>query len=200
VTAAEKLEPLDWETYLADEERSPSKREYVYGRLFAMAGGSEAHSVISVNCILSIGRRLGEGCRVLNSDFKVRVRDERGVRFYYPDCSVVCDAPMSTAHFRDDPAVVVEVLSPSTRRVDEGEKWQGYLSLPSVLVYLLVDSTRHGVNVWRRQGTQFVPETYAGLHESIALPEIGLTLPLAEIYANVSWPLRAPEPDGEVEA
>ena len=188
MTAAGRLEPLDWQTYLDDEERSPFRREYIYGRVYAMAGGSEAHSTISVNCAIAIGRRLRPGCRVLNSDFKVRIRDSRGARFYYPDCSVVCDAPVSKAHFRDDPTIIIEVLSPSTRRIDESEKMEGYLSLPSLTAYLLVDSERHGVVVWRRNGEQFVAETYAELSSSISLPEIGVTVPLSEIYANVEWP------------
>jgi len=188
MTAAKKLELLDWQDYLRGEESAQRRHEFVHGFVYAMAGGTYEHSLIATNIVGALMKRLGQGrCRVLNSDFKVRIRTDRGIRFYYPDCSVFCTQIAPNSLFADEPVVVVEVLSPSTRRLDQGEKREGYLSIPSLAVYLLVDSERSQVALWRRRGANFDSEAYTDAAASIALPEIGVELPLVEIYANVDW-------------
>jgi Uma2 family endonuclease len=189
MTAAKRREPLDWRVYLEGEGLAERKHEYVGGFVYAMAGGVYLHSLISTNTTTALGKRLGDGsCRVLNSDFKIRVRTESGFNFYYPDCSVVCTALERGALYVDDPVVVVEVASRSTRRIDEGEKRESYLSLPSIGAYLLIDSEQLRVTVWRRCGSTFDRELYVEETSSVPLPEIGVELPLAEVYANVEWP------------
>jgi Uma2 family endonuclease len=188
MTAAKRREPLDWRVYLEGEELAERKHEYVGGFVYAMAGGVYLHSLISTNTTTALGKRLGDcSCRVLNSDFKIRVRTESGFNFYYPDSSVVCTTIERGALYVDDPVVVVEVASRSTRRIDEGEKREAYLSLPSLGAYVLIDSEQVRVTIWRRSGSSFHRETHLDESESIALPEIGVELPLAEVYANVEW-------------
>jgi Uma2 family endonuclease len=194
MSAAGRLEPLDWQAYLDGEERADRKHEYVFGQVYAMAGGRVQHNRIAKNAISALDRRLaGSPCEVFGSDQKVRVRSDGGFCFYYPDAMVVCGATDPDAVFLDNPVVIVEVLSPSTRRIDEGEKKAGYLTIPSLGAYVLVDSERPGVVVWRRRGEEFQRETYADLGAAVALPEIDVTLPLGEAYANVEWPK---EPSG----
>jgi Uma2 family endonuclease len=196
MSAADRLEPLNWETYLAGEEHAERKHEYVNGFVYAMAGGRIQHHRLASNVLTALSRRLGSGrCEAFNSDLKVRIRTENGVRFYYPDCTVVCEASDPDAVYVDNPVVVVEVMSRSTRRIDEGEKREGYLSLPSLAAYVLVDSERVGVAVWRRRDDEFKPESFVELSASVSLPEIGVELPLAEVYANVTWPVETPEGD-----
>lgn len=200
MTAAKKLELLDWQEYLRGEERAKRKHEYREGYVYAMAGTTILHDVIVGNALYAIRQRLGRGpCRIHTADVKVRIRTDRGVRFYYPDCQVVC-SPVKDAKgvFVDDPVVVVEVSSPSTRRIDEGEKREGYLGLSSLAAYLLVDSGQARVTVWRRRDSAFDSEVYGDVSTAIPLPEIGVELPLAEIYANVDWTKAAPS-DEELE-
>src|SRR5947209_5087464 len=123
MSAAGRWKPLDWEAYLDGEERAQRKHEYVYGAVYAMAGGRIQHARIASNILAAIHRRLPAGtCEVFNSDVKIRIRNEKGVCFYYPDVSVVCDSNPPDLVYQDEPVVVVEVLSPSTRRIDESEK------------------------------------------------------------------------------
>src|SRR5438132_2278002 len=127
MTAAKKLDLLSAEDYLAGELTSPIKHEYLGGVVYAMAGARNAHNLIATNIIGALCARLrGRPCRPFNSDTKVRVRLTTQVRFYYPDASVVCRANPQTDSFQDDPAVLFEVLSHSTRRIDEGEKKDAY--------------------------------------------------------------------------
>src|SRR5205085_1055503 len=123
MSAAKKLKLVSVEDYLAGELVSPVKHEYLGGVVYAMAGATNLHNAIAMNTAVAIQTRLrGKPCRAYNSDTKVRVRLSGHVRFYYPDVSVVCRSNPPTDSFQDEPAVIVEVLSDSTRRTDEGEK------------------------------------------------------------------------------
>ena len=89
---------------------------------------------------------------------------------------------------RARPALVLEVLSESTRRTDTGEKQDAYLTIPSLKVLLLAESDRPPVVVYRRRsGGGFEAEEYSGLGEVISLAEIGCELRLAELYEGIVW-------------
>jgi Uma2 family endonuclease len=122
MTAAEKLDLVSVEDYLAGELNSTVKHEYLGGMVYAMAGARNAHNVIATNIVgvLHAGLR-GKKSRPFNSDTKIRVRLPTQWRFYYPDASVVCRPNPAGDSFQDEPAVIVEVLSEATRRIDEGE-------------------------------------------------------------------------------
>ena len=201
MTAAERLDPLDWQAYLDGEELATRKHEYVYGRVYAMAGAKNLHNVISGNILIALGGRLkGSPCRASGSDQKVRIRTKDGVCFFYPDVTVDCEPLKPDLVYTDTPKIVVEVLSPSTRRVDEGEKCELYLKIPSLTAYILVDSERLGAVVLRRSGAEFKREIHVEPSGSIPLPEIGASLPLPEVYANVVWSKAKSEDDASDES
>jgi Uma2 family endonuclease len=84
--------------------------------------------------------------------------------------------------------VVVEVLSESTRRTDLGEKRSAYLGVPSLKVLLLVETEEPRVVAHRRQvDGGFQIEHHVGLETVIPLPEIGVSLSLAEIYERIDF-------------
>jgi Uma2 family endonuclease len=119
------------------------------------------HNLIASNGLVVLGSRLrGKLCRPYNSDTKVRIRLPDEVRFYYPDVSVICRPNPPTDSFQDEPAVLVEVLSKKTRRVDEGEKKEAYLTISSLYVYLLVEQETAVVTAFRRTAQGFVREEY----------------------------------------
>jgi Uma2 family endonuclease len=107
-------------------------------------------------------------------------------RFYYPDALVTCRPNAPNDAFQDEPAVVVEVVSAETRRIDEGEKCLAYLQIPSLAVYLLVEQDSRNVIAFRRGPEGFRREEYLGSGAAVPLPEIGVELPLAEVYAGVA--------------
>ena len=79
------------EEYLAGEELSAEKHEYLNGVVLAMSGGSPTHSIVGVNIVASLANRLrGQPCRPFSSDMRLRVRQGSDVRFYYPDAMIVC--------------------------------------------------------------------------------------------------------------
>ena len=193
MSIARKLNLVSVNDYLAGELASPTKHEYVGGVVYAMAGAGNAHNVIATNVLGSLHARLrGKPCRPFNSDTKVRVQLPAQVRFYYPDASVVCRPNPQTDSFQDEPVVIVEVLSARTRRADEGEKKDAYLTIPSLAVYLLVEQDTPAVVAFRRADGEFVREVYDGLGAVIPLAEVGVELPLADVYEAVEF---IPEPD-----
>ena len=188
MSAVPKLGPLSVEDYLAGELISPVKHEYLAGVVYAKAGARNAHNLIASNTLGSLHARLrGHRCRPYNSDTKIRIRLPSHVRFYYPDTSVICRPNPQTDSFQDDPAVIVEVVSRRTRRVDEGEKKEAYFTIPSLSVYLIVEQESPSVVVFRRGEQGFAREVYTGTGAVIPLPEIEADLPLAEIYDGVEF-------------
>ena len=176
------------EEYLANEHNSPVKHEYVAGVVYGMAGGKNKHHRIATNVTISFGLHLrGKRCQAFNSDVKVRIRSRQYECYYYPDVSVVCESNPPDDTFQDKPIIVVEVASPSTRRIDAGEKKDAYLTLASLAVYMIVEQDMPVVILYRRTPQGFVQEVYEGLETSIPLPEIESELPLAEIYEGVEF-------------
>ncbi len=177
------------EDYLAGEERAETKHEYLGGVVYAMAGGTNDHAAISANAILALGSRLrGKRCRVFSSDARVRIEFADHTRFYYPDAQVVCDANAGMERFQERPAVVVEVLSESTRRTDLGEKRDAYLAISSLKLLVFAESDRARVIVYRRRAEGgFTAEEYEGRHGTIELPEIEAALPLSELYEGIGF-------------
>jgi Uma2 family endonuclease len=86
--------------------------------------------------------------------------------------------------------VLFEVLSRGTRRIDEGEKKDAYLTIPSLGVYVMVEQETAAVVAFRRTDSGFVREVQEGLDAVLPLSEIGIDLPLIEIYETVEF---APE-------
>jgi Uma2 family endonuclease len=195
MSAARKLNLVSVEDYLGGELVSPIKHEYLGGVVYAMAGARNAHTVIASSTLIAVGSRLRGGrCRALNSDTKIRVRLATHIRFYYPDVSVICRPNPPTDSFQDEPAVLFEVLSRRTRRIDEGEKKDAYQTIPSLSVYVLIEQETAAVIAFRRTETGFVREVYEGLDAVLPLGEIGIELPLAEVYEAVEF---APEAEND---
>ena len=189
MSSAPHTEPISIPDYLADEQSAKRKHEYVDGVVYAMVGATNSHNRIATNATISLGEQLrGRPCQVFNSDTKIRVRQSRGTRFYYPDLSVSCRPNPSNDTFQDAPIVIVEVLSGSTRRVDEREKMEAYLSIHSLCVYILVEQSTAAVQLYRRLDSGFAREAYAGFDAIIPLPEINCQLPLVDVYDQVEFP------------
>lgn len=160
MTAAETLNAISVKDYLAGELESPVKHEYLGGAFYAMAGARNVHNTFAGNIFAALHARLrGRKCKPFNSDTKIRVRLPTHWRFYYPDASVVCRPNPPDDSFQDEPAVIFEVLSRATRRIDGGEKKDAYLTIPSLAAYVLVEQDTAAAVVYRRTEQGFVPKS-----------------------------------------
>jgi Uma2 family endonuclease len=180
---------LSVEEYLAGERASTSqKREFIEGVVYSCPDASERHNLIASNTTISLGLQLrGKAERVFGSDTKIRIRLTHGTRFYYPDSMIVRRLNDPDGRFQDNPVLIVEVLSSITRRIDEVEKLDSYRAIESLEVYVLIEQSQAQVTVHRRVDGAFVRESYSGLEAAIPLPELNISLPLAEIYESISY-------------
>jgi Uma2 family endonuclease len=176
------------EEYLVMERESPEKHEYYKGEIFAMAGAGNNHHIITANIIGEIHQYLkGKSCTVYPSDMRLHI-PETGL-YTYPDAMVVC-GPKEFLDAKKDtllnPVLVVEVLSLNTEAYDRGEKFRMYRSIPALREYLLVDSQRHSVELYRKNTEgHWVLSDAQHLESSIHLTSIDLTLVLPDVYAGV---------------
>jgi Uma2 family endonuclease len=194
MSTAARLNLVPVEDYLAGELISPVKHEYLGGVVYAKAETRNVHNIIAGNTLSAVHVRLrGRPCRPFNSDTKIRIHLPGHIRFYYPDASVSCRPNPPTDSFQDEPAVLFEVLSRRTRRIDEGEKKDAYLTIPSLGVYVLIEQETAAVVAFRRTKGGFVREVYQGLDAVLPLGEIGIEVPLAEIYESVEFVAEAEE-------
>jgi Uma2 family endonuclease len=175
------------EEYLEGELASEIRHEYVAGNVYAMSGGTLNHQRIAGNFIRIAGNQLAEKtCFPTGSDFKLLVPLGAGEEaFYYPDGMIICVPVPGDALFTDSPGVILEVLSPTTRRTDEVQKLRDYITIPTLGTYILAETDSPLLTLHRRDGAGFRRETLSGLDAVLALPEAGVTIPLAELYRDV---------------
>jgi Uma2 family endonuclease len=180
------FQPITAEQFLAMDFGSDRKFELVDGAIRMMTGGTSTHALVAANTLSFLRLKLrGTGCRPYGSDMAVRV-DETNVR--YPDVSVYCGDPAD----RDkpavlsfaDPRVIFEVLSPSTRRVDQEGKLREYRALSSMDTIVLIDTDSERSRVHQRLGpTSWRDDIFPQPHD-IDLPSLGIVLPHDEIFAR----------------
>lgn len=169
------------EEYLAAEETAEVKHEYVFGRVYAMSGGTIGHDAVGNNLRALIHTHLRGGpCRLCGPDVMLRISPDI---YYYPDAFVVCDGPLDPrAREIWTPRLVIEVLSDSTEAHDRGDKFKQYQTLATLSDYLLVDGRERGVERFRRsEHGLWLYERYAP-EASLTLESIGLTTPIAAFY------------------
>jgi Uma2 family endonuclease len=173
------------EDYLSAEEVSPTKHEYLAGSVYAMAGASWAHNRIVVNLLSILDHQLeGKQCAAFGGDMRLRISQPAHTFYYYPD--VMVDCSNSQEDELDSPAVIFEVLSPATGRVDQGEKLLNYQSIPSARVYVLVEQLQPALTVYRcTPGGEWTRELLHDLGGVLELPEIACRLPINSIYKRV---------------
>ena len=189
MTALKNPSLISIEDYLASEETSEVKHEYLGGTVHAMAGATNQHNVIALNALAFLHLQLrGKPCQAFNSDTKIRIEFPDHTRLYYPDALVVCHPNPRTDHFQDQPVVIIEVLSDSTRRADLAEKRDAYLTIPSLKVLIFVEPEKPLVSLHRRKsGGGFALEHHSGLEAVIPLPEIEASLALADLYDRAEF-------------
>ena len=174
--------------YLASEEMSETKREYLGGAIYAMAGPSDSHNRIVFNLGRLLGNQLqGRRCEGFGSDMRLRLHraSPDSVYFYYPDAMIVCNPAGAGDGWREQPAVLFEIISESTRQIDEREKRSAHLQIPSLEAYVRLEQGPPEAVVEFRTLEGWKRERVVGMDGVIRLPTLEVELPLAELYERV---------------
>jgi len=177
--------------YLCSEEKSQTKNEYVAGRLVAMAGSTLSHARVSTNILAILHNKLrGHPCEVFSSD--VKVRPERFKSYRYPDVTVACQPKLADEKLATilNPTVIFEVLSESTSSIDLRDKLREYISIDSMLQYVVLSQDKALLHTYFRQSIEqpWILRFAAGLEESIDIPSLKLSIPMRDVYAGVELP------------
>jgi Uma2 family endonuclease len=173
------------EEYLELEASSQEKHEYYLGEVFAMSGPKVQHNIIAGNVFSGLGNKLkGKYCRPFNSDQRIHI--EKNTLFTYPDISIIC-GEIKTLNNDDwnvtNPTVVIEILSPTTKNYDRGEKFMLYRDIPTLKEYILIDSERIHIETFRLNASNhWELEEYRDVSEVLPIPSINISITLSEIY------------------
>ena len=166
--------------WAADQPRG--RFELVAGQVVAMAHERAGHARAKGRVYRALGdaiARAGLDCEAFTDGMTVRI--DTGT-VYEPDALVRCgprtpDAAVEIA----DPAIVVEVVSPSSRGADTGAKLGDYFTLPSVRHYLVVNAETRTL-IHHRRGTEDAIATRILREGTLELDPPGLLLDLAAIF------------------
>ena len=182
--AARKI-PLSPADYLAGEQLSELRHEYVEGAVYAMTGARKTHNLVAGNLARALHAHLrGTPCQVFISDIKVHVAWDWRERYYYPHVVVACEPDDVDPYVIEKPKLIVEVLSESTERKDRADKFYAYRRLGSLQEYVLVAQDAARVEVYRRD-TGWDLEIYEVIEALIELRSIGLSLTVREVYEGL---------------
>lgn len=182
---AAKNEFVSVEDYLAAEETSDVRHEYLGGLIYAMAGETTAHNTINLNLATSLRAHLkGGSCRLYISDIRVNFDIRRDEYFYYPDIVVTCDKRDTHPRFIRFPKLIIEVLSESTERIDRREKFFAYTGIASLEEYILVAQNPKEVTIFRR-ANHWKGEIVSGTRAKVSVQSLKISLPLSAVYEGI---------------
>ncbi|MBI3651421.1 MAG: Uma2 family endonuclease [Acidobacteria bacterium] len=175
--------------YLELDAKSAERLEYWQGEIFSMSGASAEHAEIEGNLMAFLKPQLtARGCRIFPADMRIKVPTMPPYR--YGDLSALCDP----AQFEEiggvdaliNPALIIEILSPSTEAYDRGDKFTHYKSIPSFCEYLLVAQHRpHLSQFVRQEDGSWLQREFNDLKDAVQLSTLGCELPLSAVYQNV---------------
>ena len=178
------------EEFLLWERRQEYKNEYFCGEVVAMTGASLVHNRISSNLLFSLRRSLSRaGCEVLAADMRVWIPQTES--YVYPDVLVVCGAPELLDSERDvllNPRLVIEILSPSTERLDRNKKFRAYQTVESLTEYVLVSQDEQLIEVFTRDGKAWRYVAWLPEAGQVALASVPAALAFADVYEAVELP------------
>ncbi len=185
--AIDGIRQMTVEEYIAFDESTDLRYEYIDGEVIELAGGTLYHGFIMANASGALWQRVkGSDCRVISSDMRNRVSP---TRYLYPDFSVVCGEPVTDERAVNlwNPTLVGKVTSPSSVGRDRGEKLNYYQSIASLRIYLIIDQDRVNVELYERQDDAWQQREYRDLEATVPLMILNCDLPLAEIYAGIEF-------------
>lgn len=183
-----RLHCYSFHDYLALEEVSTVRLEFLDSEIYAMAGGSVLHAALSAAMVALLHAQIREHCRVYSSDLRIRVR-ATGLATY-ADAAVVC-GPVETdpdnADTVTNPALLVEVLSPSTIDYDLGEKCAQYKQVPSVRAMIYIWQDRRQIELRERTTDGWRAQVF-GQGQTASIESFPCRIDLDALYAGAAGP------------
>ena len=178
---------LSEKNYLEEERKASFKSEYYKGEVFAMPGATKEHNKIAGAVIGELYAHLkNKTCSVMPSD--TRVYNPLNTLYTYPDVVVSCEEEKYLDNEFDtllNPTIVIEILSITTQDYDRGTKFMLYRSIPSLKHYVLISSLEFSIEIYTRDGVQWILTTAANPEDRLYLSAIDYRFQLKEMYVQV---------------
>lgn len=176
------------EEYLAMESVAVEKHEYYKGEIFSMSSVLMKHNKIFSNLFGTLFVKLkGKSCKPYGSDTRVHIPSNS--LFTYPDITIICgkEETLNDDNFNVlNPTVIIEILSKSTKSYDRGDKFKLYRDIPSLKEYILINSEKIGVEVFRvNENKHWELEEYKSFSDQLLIKATDTTIDLQEIYDSV---------------
>jgi Uma2 family endonuclease len=173
--------------YLAFERESQERHEFYKGEIFLMSGASFKHNIIEDNIRGGLHAFLkGKKCRSFGSNLRIHI--PQNSLYTYPDVLIVCDEPKFVDGEFDtllNPAVIIEILSPSTANYDRGAKFDLYREIESLQEYILLDSsTTHFVHYIKNPDSTWTLSESKNTEDPFFITSIQLQIPLSDVYSG----------------
>lgn len=185
MSAIRELKRMTVADYFAIDDQSPVRHEFRDGVVYAMGGASDDHGRISINLSSAINSALGDRCDVFQGDMRLKFGANFDEAYYYPDVMVTCSDLDRAKHQREHPKLIAEVLSPSSERIDRGEKFETYIRIPSLEEYAIISQSVPQIDLFRRTDAWRGASYF--LEDTITFESIALTVPVRQVYRRVSF-------------
>ncbi|MEM9543841.1 MAG: Uma2 family endonuclease [Cyanobacteria bacterium P01_E01_bin.42] len=190
-----KVKPQHYtpEEYLELEKKADYRSEYRDGRILPMAGGTTNHNRLTLDFCTFLNLALRQqNAEIFSGDVRLWITDFR--QYTYPDAMVVKGKPIYEGKGKTtivNPAVIVEVLSSSTRNYDQGDKFDYYRSIPEFEEYILIDQYRFYIKQFvKNRAGKWVLTEYTGEDSVLVLESVEFQVELRELYARVDFELQ----------
>lgn len=176
---------VDKATFFKLAEQIEGRVEYVRGRVMQQTGATLGHTQLVRRFLVALDRQLdaakwlvGTNDRAVETDDTIR----------YPDIVVEPVGADRKSLSTTEPALIIEILSPSSTDRDLDVKPTEYFSFAGLRAYIVASQDEPACFVWLRDETGAFPDlpvTLKGKHEHIDVPGLGVSLSLAEIYQRL---------------
>lgn len=167
--------------YLALENDSELRHEYIGGQVYAMSGAGKNHRMITMSLTSAVYQHLIDSpCNVNAMDARVKVASN----YFYPDIVIDCDEnSKGDSLYVEQPKLIIEVLSKSTRHIDKGPKLLNYINIASVEEYVMIEQDLVSIDILRREDNWLL--RHYGPGDSVEFKSIDLSMPIEQLYARV---------------
>jgi Uma2 family endonuclease len=171
--------------FLVWEAGQTQRHELVDGEVFAMAGTEDRHNTVSLNAAFALRQHLaGTPCRIFMADVKVAAADRRS--FFYPDVTVTCsELDRQNRLVKQEPTLIIEVLSPSTAAYDLGTKFAHYRQIPALHEIAFIDLDERRIDAYHRGADDVWMLHSFNAAADVYLASVDLTITAAALFADI---------------
>jgi len=184
------LDQYTLDHYLKTEETLDDRAEFHDGLILPVEAATPTHARLGSR-LASVLARAFPSCAVYDSTLNLYIASAN--RVLHPDATVIC-GPVNSPKpdCVDNPTILVEITSPSTKDYDHGTKREHYFTLPTLQHYLLVSQTERKIGHYQRSGAARIDKTwidetriYSDRPSGAALFLSDIELPVDAIYSDI---------------